>query len=92
MAKNRARVNFFGGLPKDHSIVALDTNIIHYKELFVHGSHGAMPRHHQKAVDLIAAGIINAKHYISHRFPLDKAPEAFAAAEDRSGLRVVIAP
>lgn len=92
MAKNRARVNLFGGLPKDRSIVPLDTNIIHYKELFVHGSHGAMPRHHQKAVDLIAAGTINAKHYISHRFSLDQAPEAFAAAEGKSGLRVIINP
>ncbi|MFA6242851.1 MAG: zinc-dependent dehydrogenase [Candidatus Hydrogenedentales bacterium] len=92
MAKNRAWVNFFGGLPKDKAIVPLDTNLIHYKELFVCGSHGCMPRHHQKAVDLIADGVINVKQYISHRFPLDKAPEAFAAAEDRDGLRVVVTP
>lgn len=92
MAKNRAWVNFFGGLPKDKSRVTLDTNIIHYKELFVCGSHGCMPRHHQKAVDLIADGVIDVKQFISHRFPLDQAPEAFAAAEDRAGLRVVVAP
>lgn len=92
MAKNRAWINFFGGLPKDNSIVPLDTNLIHYRELFVCGSHGCMPRHHQKAVDLIAAGVIDVKQYISHRFPLDKAPDAFAAAEDRAGLRVVVTP
>jgi L-iditol 2-dehydrogenase len=92
MAKNRARINFFGGLPKGSSIVPIDTNIIHYRELFLLGSHGAMPRHHQQAVNLIADGAVDAKRYISHRFPLDKAPEAFAAAEGRSGLRVVVAP
>lgn len=92
MAKNRAWINFFGGLPKGKSVVPLDTNLIHYKELFVCGSHGCMPRHHQKAVELIADGVINVKQYISHRFPLDKAQDAFAAAEDRNGMRVVIAP
>jgi L-iditol 2-dehydrogenase len=92
MAKNRGWINLFGGLPKDGSVVPLDTNLIHYKELFVCGSHGCMPRHHQKAVDLIADGVINVKQFISHRFALDEAQAAFAAAEDRAGLRVVIRP
>jgi L-iditol 2-dehydrogenase len=92
MARNRAWVNFFGGLPKGKSNVTLDTNIIHYKELFVCGAHGCMPRHHQKAVDLIADGVIDVKQFISHRFSLDQTREAFAAAEDRAGLRVVVAP
>jgi L-iditol 2-dehydrogenase len=92
MAKNRARINFFGGLPKDQAIVPIDTNAIHYKELFVLGSHGALPRHHQQAVDLIGSGRIDVKKYISHHFPLDQAPEAFAAAEDRAGMRVVVQP
>ncbi|MBN2310284.1 MAG: zinc-dependent dehydrogenase [Candidatus Hydrogenedentes bacterium] len=92
MAKNRAWVNFFGGLPKDKSNVTLDTNIIHYKELFVCGAHGCMPRHHHKAIDLIAFGVIDAEQYISHRFPLDRAAEAFATAESHAGMRVVVQP
>jgi L-iditol 2-dehydrogenase len=92
MANNRARINYFGGLPKGQSLVTLDTNILHYKEIFVFGSHGALPRHHKQAVDLIARGVIDAKRYISHRFPLDQAPEAFAAAEGKAGMRVVIQP
>ena len=92
MAKNRARVNFFGGLPKDKSQVTLDTNIIHYKELFIMGAHGCVPRHHQMAVDLIASGAIQMGRYISHRFPLEKTAEAFAAAESHAGMRVVVNP
>ena len=92
MAKNRARINLFGGLPKDKSMVTLDTNIIHYKELFVHGSHGAMPIHHLKAVELIAAKSINITNYISHHFNLDQINEAFAAAEGHLGMRVVVNP
>lgn len=92
MAKNRARVNFFGGLPKGKSMVTLDTNVIHYKELFIMGAHGCVPRHHGLAVELIASGSIRAADFVSHRFPLDKAVEAFAAAESHSGMRVVINP
>ena len=92
MAKNRARINFFGGLPKDKSMVTLDTNIIHYKELFISGAHGAMPIHHHKAVDLIASGRIKVNKFLSHSFTLDDIMEAFKAAEDHSGLRVVVNP
>lgn len=92
MAKNRARVNFFGGLPKDQSQVTLDTNIIHYKELFVHGAHGALPIHHGKAVELIASGAIDVKQYISHHFSLDEINTAFEVAEGHSGMRVIVHP
>jgi len=92
MAKNRARVSFFGGLPKDKSMVTLDTNIIHYKELFISGAHGAMPIHHSKAVDLIASGRININKYISHMYPLSEITTAFKTAEDQSGLRVIVNP
>jgi L-iditol 2-dehydrogenase len=91
MAKNRARVNFFGGLPAG-STVTLDTNIIHYKELIVCGAHGSLPRHHQEAVNLIAAGRPDIKPYISHHFPLDKIREAFETAEGHKGMRVVVEP
>lgn len=92
MAKNRARINYFGGLPKGKSMVTLDTNIIHYKELFVHGAHGSLPRHHQKAVELINNGTIDMKRYVSHRFPLENIVEAIGAAESHIGIRVVINP
>ncbi|WP_420869773.1 zinc-binding dehydrogenase [Cohnella ginsengisoli] len=92
MAKNRARVNFFGGLPKGQSLVALDTNIIHYKELFVHGAHGSLPRHHRKAVELINTGTIDMKKYISHRFALADIEEAIRTAESHAGMRVIVKP
>lgn len=92
MARNRAWINFFGGLPKDKSEVTLDTNVIHYKELFVCGAHGCVPRHHRQAIDLIASGVIDMKQYISHTYPLEQAAEAFAMAESHAGMRVVVKP
>ena len=90
MAKNRARINFFGGLPKEKSKVVLDTNVIHYKELFITGAHGAMPIHHLKAIELIASGTIDVKPFISEQFSLDDIKAAFAAAESHSGMRVIV--
>ena len=92
MAKNRARVNFFGGLPKDKSDVVLDTNVIHYKELFITGAHGAMPIHHLKAIELIASGTIDVRPFISDSFPLDDVARAFEAAESHSGMRIIVKP
>ena len=91
MAKNRARINLFGGLPAG-STVTMDANIIHYKELFIMGAHGSLPRHHQQAIDLISAGRPDIRPYISHQFPLDRIAEAFAAAEGHQGMRVVVKP
>jgi len=92
MAKNRARISLFGGLPKNNSMITIDANIIHYKELVLTGAHGAMPIHHGKALNLIASGIINAKQFISHTFPLDDIKEGFRVTEDKLGMRVVINP
>ncbi|MDR2434039.1 MAG: alcohol dehydrogenase catalytic domain-containing protein [Treponema sp.] len=91
MAKNRARINLFGGLPADSS-VTMETNIIHYKELCVMGAHGSLPRHHRQALDLIAAGRPDIKPFISHHFALDDIKAAFETAEGHKGMRVIVRP
>ena len=92
MAKNRAHICFFGGLSKDKEEVMINTNLIHYKELFITGAHGAMPRHHRQAIELISSGTIDVKPFITKAFPLDEINEAFAVAEGREGMRVVVTP
>lgn len=92
MAKNRAIVSFFGGLPKDKEQVTLNTNLIHYKELRITGAHGAMPIHHQKAIDLIASGTIDVTPFISKSFSLDDVKKAFAYAEGHEGMRTIVRP
>lgn len=88
---HRGFVNLFGGL-KNQPKLSIDSNLIHYKECFVMGSHGSLPRHHRKAVDLIAAGHVNAGTYISRRFPLDRIDQALAYHESREGLKVIVKP
>ena len=90
VARNRGFVNLFGGLPRGAAPLCIDSNIIHYKEIYVHGSHGSVPRHHKLALDLISLGKVKIKNYISHCFPLDKIKEAFAMAEGKDGLKVIV--
>ena len=91
MVAHRGYVNLFGGL-KNQPKLTFDSNLIHYKECFVMGSHGSLPRHHRVAVDLIARGAVRARNYISKVFPLEKTAEAFAFHESRAGLKVIVAP
>ena len=91
MAKNRARINFFGGLPKG-TTVNIDTNTIHYKELFVTGAHGSMPVQHELAINLISSGKVNIKKFMTHNFSLDNILTAFKTAEEHVGLRVIVNP
>ena len=91
MAKNRARINLFGGLPAG-SRVELDTNIIHYKELMMMGAHGSLPRHHRLALELIASHKLDMMPFLSHTYPLDEIQQAFATAEGHGGMRVVVHP
>jgi len=92
LVKNRGHVNLFAGLPPGSPPIAVDTNLIHYKECYVHGSHGSLPRHHRAALDLLAAGRIKPAGLITHTFPLEAILEAFQVVEERRGMKVVVTP
>ncbi len=83
-------INFFGGLPANEKNIAVSSNSIHYREIYLTGSHGSSPRHHREAVRLIAKGKIDAASLITHRFPLEKIHEAFELVKNREGLKVII--
>lgn len=91
MVRHRGYVNLFGGL-KNQPKLCIDSNLIHYKECFVMGSHGSLPRHHRKAVELIARGDVKAARYVSKVFSLKRINDAFEFHESRKGLKVVVDP
>ena len=92
MVAKHGRVNLFGGLGKDARNLDVPSNTIHYKECFVLGSHGSVPRHHRIAMALIEKGVVDVARCITHRFPLDDIHAAFDAAEKHEGLKVVVKP
>jgi L-iditol 2-dehydrogenase len=92
LAAPGARINFFGGLPRDRSRVELDTNLIHYRELVVTGTTANTTVDCREALDLVISGQVDTAALIGDREPLDAATDAFAAARSGEQLKVVIEP
>lgn len=92
MVAHRGVVDLFGGLPKRTRPMPVLSNTIHYKECFVTGSHGSVPRQHEIAVDLLRKGKVRVEPSITHRFPIDRIADAIRAAESREGMKVVVRP
>lgn len=92
MVAHRGYVNLFGGLPKDARPASISSNTIHYKECFVTGSHGSVPRQHELAVSLIHAGKVRVRPVITHTFPLSEIHKAFEVMESRQGMKIIIHP
>jgi L-iditol 2-dehydrogenase len=86
------RINFFGGLPRDRTTIQFDSNLVHYKELVVTATTACSTADCRQAAEIVNSGRIDLSDLISARFPLRDAPSAFAAAEDRKSLKVVIEP
>ncbi len=86
------RINFFGGLPKDRPIIQADSNAIHYKELLVTGTTACSTSDCWKAAAIVKSSRLDFAPVVSRRFPLGQTLEAFAAAEDRSSLKIVVEP
>jgi L-iditol 2-dehydrogenase len=58
MAARNGRISFFGGLPKnepDHRPAT--ANLVHYRQLHIHGANGSAPEHHKRALAYIASGL-----------------------------------
>jgi L-iditol 2-dehydrogenase len=92
MAALQGRISLFGGLPKDNPVIALDANLVHYKELTVVGANGSSPSHNAAALRLIADGAVPVADLITHRLPLADALHAFDLVEQGEAIKVTIEP
>ena len=88
----RGRLNLFGGLPAGSDKLCIDSNLLHYREALMTGSHGSVPRQHGLALDLIAKGCIDAKKYISAKYDLDHILDALTLAGEHQVCKVIIEP
>lgn len=82
-----ARIILFGGLPAGHEVVPLDTNVIHYKQITVTGTTRQSLAQYRRCLRLLASGRISVGSVITATYPIDRAPEAFAAASRGEGLK-----
>ncbi len=49
-----------------------------------------MKHTYPRAIRLVEKGLVDVRSLVTHRFPLEKTPEAFAVAAQREGLKVVV--
>lgn len=92
LAATGGRISYFGGLPKGRSIIQSDSNLVHYKELCVTGTSASSTDDCRRAAAIVDSGRIDLAPLVTSRFPLRQVLAAFAAAEDRVSLKVVVEP
>jgi L-iditol 2-dehydrogenase len=86
------RISFFGGLPKDNPVIALDSNVVHYRELMIMGANGSSPAHNKRALAMIADGSVPVADLITHRLPLDRVIDGIGIVSRGEGIKVTIEP
>jgi L-iditol 2-dehydrogenase len=92
LAAPGGRVNFFAGLPRDDSEVALDTNLIHYKELVVTGTTANTTDDCRAALDLVLSGEVDTGAMIGASYGIDEGGAAIERAGAGDVIKVVIEP
>jgi L-iditol 2-dehydrogenase len=82
-------VNLFAGFTPGVT-AAVDVNLIHSNEIVVTGASALSRRDYEVALNLLAAGRMDAKSLITHRFPVADALQAFDEAGRGTALKVAL--
>jgi len=86
------KVNVFAECPPD-SRIEIDPNLMYHKEITLLGAYSSSPREVRIALDLIAAGRVDAQGLISRCVPLAELAQAFEAAlAARDVLKIIVRP
>ena len=90
----KGRLSFFAGFPKQNSMLKLDGNIIHYKEVSIYGAFASHKNQFEEALKLIVSKKLVMDKIVTHTFPLENIVEAMEKMLDKKGnaLKVVIKP
>jgi L-iditol 2-dehydrogenase len=84
------RVNFFGGIPASKQPVPIDTNLVHYKELYLTGSTRSSIAQFRKTLEFVSQGLVDVNSIITHRYPLNDILTAFESVKQTMGIKHVI--
>ena len=92
MAARNGRISFFGGLPKNNPFIQCDSNLVHYRQLHIHGANGSAPEHNRKALEYISTGQVPVKDLITRHIPLDDVMDAFGIVQRGEAIKVTVEP
>jgi L-iditol 2-dehydrogenase len=92
MAARNGRISFFGGLPKTDPTITCDSNLVHYRQLHIHGANGSAPEHNKRALEYISTGQVPVKDLITRHIPLDDVLSAFDIVKNGEAIKVTVEP
>jgi L-iditol 2-dehydrogenase len=92
MAARQGRISFFGGLPKNDPFIRADSNLIHYRQLHVHGANGSSPDHNKRALEYISTGQVPVKDLITRHVPLADVMGVFDIVANGEAIKVTVEP
>jgi len=92
MAARNGRISFFGGLPKNDPFIKCDSNLVHYRQLHIHGANGSSPDHNKRALEYISTGQVPVKDLITRHIPLENVLEAFDIVAKGEAIKVTVEP
>ena len=92
MAARNGRISFFGGLPKTNPRITCDSNLVHYRQLHIHGANGSAPSHNKKALEYISTGQVPVKDLITRHVALDDVLSAFDIVARGEAIKVTVEP
>jgi len=89
VANGGTLVQFMGTPPEAR--LQLSTNETYFREIRLIPSYSCGPAETREALRNITAGIVTARHIVTHRFPFTAAGDAYrVAAEDRSAIKTLV--
>lgn len=92
MTARNGRISFFGGLPKNDPFIKLDSNLVHYRQLHIHGANGSAPEHNKRALAYIASGEVPVADLITKRVPLSQVMDVFEIVAKGEAIKVTVEP
>ncbi len=92
MAGKRARIVYFGGLPRTKPTINFASNYLHYGEFEISGAYASTFKQQQQALAMIRSGMLPASKLITHVLPLEQIAAGFDYIRSGEALKVVIKP
>ena len=92
MAARNGRISFFGGLAKTNPTITCDSNLVHYRQLHIHGANGSAPEHNKRALQYISTGQVPVKDLITEHVPLERVLDAFQIVKKGVAIKVTVEP
>ena len=92
MAARQGRISFFGGLPKNDPFIKCDSNLVHYRQLHIHGANGSSPDHNERALEYISTGQVPVKDLITKKVALGDVMSVFDIVAKGEAIKVTVEP